>query len=172
MKEEEQIQQLERTRQELAVRLVELLKEQGLHIVTAESCTGGMVASSLVDIPGASLVFEEGYITYSDKVKNKVLHVSRETLRRDTAVSAAAAREMAAGAAERAGAELSVAVTGYAGPGAAEDGTPAGTVYISTWHQGIAKAEGFAFAGDRQTVREQAAVNALRLAAERLKDSE
>lgn len=155
-----------------AVKLVNCLKKRGLHVATAESCTGGMIASGIVDVPGASYVFEEGYVTYSNRIKEKLLGVSHETLERFTAVSEETANEMAAGMAEAAGVELSIAVTGYAGPENGEDGTPAGTVYIGTSFLGEVKTKKFQFRGDRQQVRRQAAEAAYWLGLERIGQSE
>ena len=146
-----------------AEELVQLLKEKKLHIATAESCTGGLVASSLVDVAGASEVFEEGYVTYSDFVKAKNLGVSPETLKKYTAVSCPVAEEMAEGAAKKSRADVAVSVTGYAGPDAAEDGTPAGTVYIGVFYQNHVQGYHFRFEGDRSEVRTQAVQEALSL---------
>jgi PncC family amidohydrolase len=144
-----------------AEKLVSLLQEKHLHIATAESCTGGLIAASLVDVSGASIVFEEGYVTYSNEVKIKNLGVSRETIATYSVVSGPVAEEMAQGAAARSGAEVAVSVTGYAGPDAAEDGTPAGTVYIGVWYQGKADSFLFHLKGNRNQVRRQAAEKAM-----------
>jgi PncC family amidohydrolase len=152
--------------------LVQALCQKGYHVSTAESCTGGMVAAAIVDVAGASNVFEEGYVTYSNRVKEKLLGVSPETLEKYTAVSAQTAEEMAAGTQERTGSELTIAVTGYAGPDDAEDGTKAGTVYIGTSFCGRVQARGFLFDGDRKAVRQQAAKEALSFALERITESE
>ena len=103
---------METTRQ-----LIEQLRQHQFHISTAESCTGGMIASMLVGVSGASEVFEEGYVTYSNEVKIKNLGVSAETIRKYTVVSGPVAEEMAKGAADRSGAALALSTTGYAGPG-------------------------------------------------------
>lgn len=92
----------------------------GLRIVTAESCTGGMVAAALTDIAGSSTVFERGYVTYSNASKVQMLGVREETLAATGAVSEQTAREMAEGALARSGATLAVAITGVAGPGGSE----------------------------------------------------
>jgi nicotinamide-nucleotide amidase len=149
-----------------AEEVVRLLNEKKLHICTAESCTGGLIAAALVDVPGASLVFEEGYVTYSDEVKVKNLGVSRETIREYTVVSSPVAEEMAQGAAAKSGAEVAVSVTGYAGPGAAEDGTPAGTVYVGVWYRGHGAGYHLRLEGDRNQVRQQAVEEALLLVLE------
>lgn len=153
-------------------KLVKLLQEKGYHVSTAESCTGGMVASVIVDVSGASNVFEEGYVTYSNRVKEKLLGVLPETIEKYTVVSAQVAEEMALGTQKRTGSELTISVTGYAGPRDAEDGTKAGTVYIGTCFQGKTKAKGFLFEGDRKQVRTQAAQEAISFALERITDGE
>ncbi|MCD7826716.1 MAG: CinA family protein [Clostridiaceae bacterium] len=142
--------------------LVAWLCGRQYHISTAESCTAGLVAAGIVNVPGASDVFEEGYITYSDRVKKKLLGVSGETLERYTAVSSQTAREMAAGAAKAAETEVAVSVTGYAGPDDGADGTAAGTVYVGVYFQGWTETKKFLFSGGRQQVREQAAAGAVR----------
>ena len=156
----------------MAERLVNKLKEMGLQISTAESCTGGLVASGIVDVEGASLVFQEGYVTYSNRVKEKLLAVSPQTIAEYTVVSREVAEEMVLGVRQKTGADIAISVTGYAGPEPGEDGTPAGTVYIGTWYAGKGMAEKFLFQGDRRQVREQAAGEAYRLALKRIEDGE
>ncbi len=92
-------------------------RARGWRIATAESCTGGLVAAALTDIPGSSDVFEVGYVTYSNAAKTDLLAVRLDTLTRYGAVSEEVAAEMAAGAARRSGVDLAVAITGIAGPG-------------------------------------------------------
>ena len=92
----------------------------GLTITTAESCTGGMVAAALTDLPGSSTIFERGFVTYSNAAKTDLLGVSPDTLAAYGAVSEAVAGEMAAGARHQASADIAVAVTGIAGPGGSE----------------------------------------------------
>ena len=153
---------METTRQ-----LIEQLRQHQFHISTAESCTGGMIASMLVGVSGASEVFEEGYVTYSNEVKIKNLGVSAETIRKYTVVSGPVAEEMAKGAADRSGAALALSTTGYAGPDDGEDGTP---VYIGVYCCGAVKSVHCHFKGDRNEVRRQAAQKALRLALEALEE--
>ena len=98
-------------------KIVELLIKHHLKITTAESCTGGLIAAALVNVPGVSGQFEEGYITYSNEAKEKLLGVSHETLEQFGAVSSQTAEEMARGARKAAGADISVISTGIAGPG-------------------------------------------------------
>ena len=140
-----------------AAELVSYLSEHGYHVSTAESCTGGLIASGIVDVSGASVVFEEGYVTYSNRIKEKLLGVSAETIAKYTVVSSQIAEEMASGMAKTAGTELSISVTGYAGPDSGEDGTPAGTVYIGVCFNGETVSRHFLFEGDRGQVRVQAA---------------
>jgi nicotinamide-nucleotide amidase len=147
-----------------AAGLVSLLKDADLHISTCESCTGGMIASTIVNVPGASDVFEEGLIAYSERIKMKEVGVRPETLKAHTVVSAEVAAEMAEGIREKSESGISLAVTGYAGPGDGEDGTPAGTVFIACSYGDSTVSEHFLFEGDRQDVRKKAALKALRMA--------
>jgi len=156
--------ELEKTAEEV----VKLLKEQGLFISTAESLTGGMLASSIVGIAGASDVFAEGYITYSDAVKHKVLDVGQTALKEYTAVSSIVAGQMAEGVAKAAGTKIAVSTTGYAGPGAADGSTPAGTVYIGIFYKGNTCTKKFCFKGDRNSVRCQTVYEALKMVKEKL----
>lgn len=110
-----------------AFELVEKARAAGVLITTAESCTGGMVAAAITDIPGASDMFERGYVTYSNTAKIDLLGVSPDTLTAHGAVSEEVAREMAQGARARAAAALAVAITGIAGPGGS-DHKPEGRV--------------------------------------------
>ena len=114
---------------ETAEKLVKLLKKKNLTVTTAESCTGGMIASAIVSVAGASACFKEGYITYSNEAKKKLLGVREDTLKQYTVVSAQVAQEMAAGAAAAAQSSLAVSVTGVAGPDP-DEGNPVGLVYI------------------------------------------
>jgi nicotinamide-nucleotide amidase len=100
--------------------LLERAKASGVMIATAESCTGGMVAAALTDIPGSSAVVERGFVTYTNAAKQQMLGVRPETLDRFGAVSEEVAREMADGALRFSAAQLAVAITGIAGPGGSE----------------------------------------------------
>ena len=116
---------------ETATILGDLLLERKLTVTTAESCTSGWVGSTLAAVGQSSQFYSSGFITYTDQAKHRVLNVSEETLARDSAVSEAAVREMAAGAKTLSGDDSSIAVSGYAGPDGGEDGTPAGTVWFA-----------------------------------------
>ena len=104
----------------LAERLIGAARASRARLATAESCTGGMIAAAITDIPGASDVFECGFVTYSNAAKQRMLDVRAETLAAHGAVSQEVAREMAEGALARSDATLAVAVTGIAGPGGSE----------------------------------------------------
>ena len=108
-----------------------MLKKAGLTIATAESCTAGLIAKRITDIPGASSVFRHGIITYANEVKEKALGVSHETLGKYGAVSEQTAREMAAGVRRVSGADIGISVTGFAGPDADEEGKAPGLIYVA-----------------------------------------
>jgi nicotinamide-nucleotide amidase len=115
----------------LAARVGRHLHATGRHVVTAESCTGGWIAKVLTDIAGSSEWFSEGFVTYSNEAKVRRLGVPRLVLKATGAVSQATARAMALGVLRRTGAQISVAVTGIAGPGGAVPGKPVGTVWLA-----------------------------------------
>lgn len=111
--------------------VVELLKENNLKIATAESCTAGLISKRITDIPGASSVFECGFVTYANSIKNKILGVSEDDLEKFGAVSRPVAEQMARGAQRLSGADIAVAVTGIAGPGSDSTDKPVGLSYIA-----------------------------------------
>ena len=112
-------------------RVVKLLKEKGLILATAESCTGGLIAKRITDVSGSSSVFECGVVSYSNRIKQEILGVSAQTLRQYGAVSEECAREMVKGVLKLSGADLAVAVTGIAGPESDNTNKPVGLVYIA-----------------------------------------
>lgn len=142
--------------------VVDKLRKKGRMITTAESCTGGMIASRLVNVPGASAVFKEGYITYSDAAKVKMLGVDSDTIRTFGAVSKETAYEMALCGAKKAEADICIAVTGVAGP-SEEDGKPVGLVYIGCSYLGSVNVKEYSYTGNRADIRGQAAEDALSL---------
>lgn len=144
--------------------LVRILFERGLKITTAESCTGGLLAARLVDVPGVSEVFDMGYITYSEDAKIQVLGVRPMTLEKYTAYSEQTAQEMAQGAAGASGADIALSVTGIAGPDGGTVDFPVGLCYIGCFFNGETKVERYIFEGGRENVRAQAAEAAVRLA--------
>lgn len=147
----------------LEMAVVRLLEKYDLTVTTAESCTGGLLAGRIVNVPGASEVFREGFITYSNKAKRKILDVSKSTLKKYGAVSAQVAKEMATGGVFATDADACVAVTGVAGPDGGTDEKPVGLVYIATYMKDSVSVEHYQFKGDRAKVREQSVVKALDL---------
>jgi len=143
--------------------VLDLCLEEGLTLATAESCTGGMVAQRLTSVPGSSQVFLGGVVAYADEVKAAELGVPRDVLERHGAVSAEVAEAMAAGARERLGADLAVAVTGIAGPGGGSEEKPVGLVYLHAEAPSGARSADFVFPGDREGIRRRATVTSLHL---------
>ncbi len=140
-----------------------LLRARGLTLATAESETGGIVASRLTSIPGASDVFVGGVVAYANAVKEALLGVPAGLLEAKGAVSAEAAGAMARGARERLGADVAVAVTGVAGPGGGTPEKPVGLVYLHAEGPDGGLAREFSFPGDRGSIRARSAVGALHL---------
>lgn len=153
----------ERT-QVLAGDLGQLLQQREWYITTAESCTGGGIASALTDIAGCSAWFASSVVTYSNKAKHRFLQVPREVLREHGAVSEMVVRVMAQGALEQHGAELAIAVSGIAGPGGGSEQRPVGTVWFA-WMLGgeleHCETDCQVFSGDRLQVREATICHAL-----------
>ena len=146
----------------LAKRAVWLLNKAGLTVATAESCTGGLLAAALTSVTGVSRVFNEGYVTYANAAKESLLGVRADTLRRYGAVSKQVAVEMAAGARRRSGADISVAVTGLAGPGGGSVAKPVGTVYIAVDTDDGVVCHRYAYSGNRAEIRAKTVICALR----------
>ena len=111
--------------------IIDMLAERKLTLVTAESCTGGMIAAALTDIPGSSKAFFGGYVTYANEAKSRMIHVQARLIRDYGAVSNQVARAMADGARNTAHADYAVAVTGIAGPDGGSDKKPVGLVYVA-----------------------------------------
>lgn len=148
--------------------LISYLKDKKLTIATAESLTGGMLASSLVDIPGASKSFKEGFVTYCDEAKIRSLDVPAETIQKHGSISSETAYAMAEGATKKSGCDIALATTGNAGPDC-DEGKEAGLVYIGINICGNIKTFEFHFKGDRESVRKQSAVAAAELCLKLLK---
>ena len=146
-----------------AKRLLALARARGLKIATAESCTGGLVAGALTDIPGSSDVVDRGFVTYSNAAKQQMLGVTSLTLEKSGAVSRETAEEMAQGALEHSDADLAVSITGIAGPGGATPGKPVGLVHFAAAARGgklIHRAKKFGDIG-RRKVRQKSVDEAL-----------
>lgn len=143
--------------------VVKLLKKQKLTVTTAESCTGGLVAGRLINVPGASDVFNEGFITYSNDAKIKYLNVKKETLKEFGAVSANTAIEMAEGVVHATSSDTAIAITGLAGPDGGTDEKPVGLVYIACYVNNKTTVREYHFKGNRQKIREYTVVSALDL---------
>ncbi|RRJ85084.1 CinA family protein [Aestuariirhabdus litorea] len=146
----------------LAHRVGQALEASGAILATAESCTGGGVATAITEVAGSSNWFDAGFVTYSNAAKQRMLGVSEQTLAHAGAVSEAVVMEMTAGALERSGATVAVAVSGVAGPGGGSAEKPVGTVWVAWQQRGHpALARRFQFSGGRRSVREQTVVAAL-----------
>ena len=138
----------------LAADLIEACRTRGLTIGVAESCTGGLIGGCLTAIPGSSLVFDRGFVTYSNTAKADVLRVPAETLANVGAVSESVARAMVAGVIARAPVDLAVAVTGIAGPGGGSASRPVGLVHMAAARRGgTTLHQRCVFPGDRDAVR-------------------
>lgn len=147
----------------LASAVGERLRRRGWTLATAESCTGGLLAQWITAVPGSSAWFRGGAVAYHNGLKESLLGVRGETLRRHGAVSEPCAVEMARGARERLGADAAVSITGIAGPGGAAPGKPVGLVHIAAAAPGRELRRSFRFPGNREQVRERAASAALHL---------
>ena len=149
----------------LEERVVKQLVEKGYHISFAESCTGGLIAKLVTDVPGSSSVLLGGCVTYTNDVKINLLGVDPAIIERDTEVSLACAKAMAQGVRERIGACIGVSTTGYAGPTGGSERDPVGTVYIAVSTKARTVGERFSApeGASRVQVRNAAAKRALEL---------
>jgi nicotinamide-nucleotide amidase len=137
-----------------AERLLEAYKDAGWTLATAESCTGGLIAGLLTEVPGSSAVVERGFVTYTNKAKREMLGVGEATLAEHGAVSAAVARQMAEGALTRAPVQAAVAVTGVAGPSGGTPDKPVGRVEFALAADGLAtQTVRHDLSGDRGQIR-------------------
>lgn len=152
----------------LEEKVVELLAERHYTVTTAESCTGGMIAGTLVNVAGASDVLNEGYVTYSNEAKERLLGVSHDTLEKYGAVSEQTAREMARGAARTAGADAALSATGIAGPGGGTAEKPVGLVYVGCFLNGRTSVKECRFTGNRAENRMNTVETALSMLEEAL----
>ena len=146
-----------------ASRLVELLKERGLTCATAESCTGGGVASAITDVPGASAVFWGGIVSYDNSVKEHVLGVPQSVLSRHGAVSPECAAAMATGARRLMKTDMAVSLTGIAGPDGGSADKPVGLVWFGLSTEHGVRTEKAVFGGARADIRRSAVLHALEM---------
>lgn len=147
---------------QLAIRAGNALRDGRLMLATAESCTGGMVATAITDISGSSGWFERGFVTYSNQAKSEMIGVPADLIERHGAVSEPVARAMAEGALRNSRAQVSLAITGVAGPGGGTPEKPVGTVSFGWSNRLHTSVETVVFKGDREQIRVQAAAHALR----------
>ena len=148
--------------------VIRLLEEKKMTVTTAESCTGGKLSGRLLNVSGASGVYNEGYITYANASKEKILGVKHETLETYGAVSEQTAAEMALGATKAAGADAALSVTGIAGPGGGTAEKPVGLVYIGCAVNGEVTVREYRFTGNREKNRDYAVARAITLLREEL----
>ena len=141
--------------------LVKILRERGLKVTCAESCTGGLLGATITSVSGASEVFDGSIVSYANEVKADKLGVDRNTLATVGAVSEDSARQMALGACKAFSADCAAAITGIAGPGGGTREKPVGTVFVSAAFNGNVKVEHCLFSGDRAAVRDQSVAKAL-----------
>ncbi len=144
--------------------LGQLLRQRGYKLALAESCTGGLLGSMITDVPGSSDYFAASYVTYSNEAKEKTLGVPAQLIREQGAVSAACAEAMAQGARKASGADVSIAITGIAGPGGGTADKPVGTVYVAVIAPEGQLVEKLSLRGERAAIRTRAAKAALNLA--------
>uniref|UniRef100_UPI003D814C18 nicotinamide-nucleotide amidohydrolase family protein n=1 Tax=Trichloromonas sp. TaxID=3069249 RepID=UPI003D814C18 len=138
----------------LAATVARLLTESGQTLALAESCTGGLIAKLLTDVPGASAFLERGAVTYANSAKRDWLQVAEPLLEEHGAVSAECALAMARGIRRAAGTGLGLAVTGIAGPDGGTPAKPVGTVFIALAAESTERVKGYRFPGDRDSVRQ------------------
>lgn len=160
----------EQASQPLEYLVYELLKKYRCTLTTAESATGGMIASTLINVPGISEFFQEGYVTYSDRAKVKMIHVNPGTIETYGVVSSETAAEMAESAARTADCNAALSVTGVAGPDGGTKECPVGLVFIGCHVNGSTTVERHLFEGDRMAVRREATETALRLLIRKFKE--
>lgn len=143
--------------------VVDLLLANHLTVATTESCTGGLLAARLINVPGVSEVFKAGYVTYSNKAKRKLVGVKKSNLLKHGAVSDVVAKEMAKGAAVFTKADVTISVTGVAGPEGGTKEKPVGLVYIACNVKGNIEVKEYHFSGSREKIRQSSVASALTL---------
>ncbi|RLF26119.1 MAG: competence protein ComA [Thermoplasmata archaeon] len=154
---------------ELLHKVSSLLKEKGLTVATAESCTGGLIANMLTNVSGSSLYFDRGVVSYSNRAKMELLGVPSQVLEKHGAVSEETAKAMAEGVKLRSGVDVGVSTTGIAGPTGGTKDKPVGLVYIGVSTRDETVVKKFLFKGDRLSNKESACEAALKMLFELLK---
>jgi nicotinamide-nucleotide amidase len=147
---------------QLAIRAGNKLRDERLMLATAESCTGGLIAAAMTDISGSSAWFERGFVTYSNLAKIEMIGVPADMIDRHGAVSEPVAKAMAEGALRNSRAQVSLSITGVAGPGGGTETKPVGMVSFAWSNRLHTSVETQQFKGDREQIRNQAAAYALR----------
>jgi nicotinamide-nucleotide amidase len=142
----------------------------GVRVVIAESCTGGLISAAITEVPGSSMVLDCGFVTYSYESKNKLLSIPMDTIESNGAVSAVVAELMAKGALQNSSADISVAITGIAGPGGGTLEKPVGLVFFATSYEHRTQTYECRFTGERSEIRQQACIKALQLLLGRLNE--
>ena len=153
----------------LEEQVVGLLIEKGCSITTVESCTAGLIGATLVNVPGVSKVFSEGYITYSNSAKIKLVNVKKETLEKHGAVSKEVALEMVKGAASKSKADVAISATGIAGPDGGTPDKPVGLLYIGLSIKGDVTIHEFNLQGNREENRRATVEEGFKLLLEAMK---
>jgi len=148
---------------------IDMIKNSNCSISVAESCTGGLLASTLISKPGASTYFDRGFVTYSNESKNQILNVSYDILDQEGAVSEACCGAMLEGLYGQSFSDICVTITGIAGPGGGSIEKPVGTVYIGVLIDSYFKVEKFNFTGDRQAIQQRTLLNAFNMIRQGLK---
>ena len=143
--------------------LVDKLIEKNLKITSAESCTGGLFAASITSISGSSGCFEGSFVTYSNEIKNKIINVKKETLSNYGAVSKECVIEMAENSRQIMEADISIAISGIAGPDGGSEEKPVGLVWICLYAENYTKPYKIIFSGDRYKIREESVIFSLDL---------
>lgn len=149
------------TDRSLEQEIAELLIENKMTVTTAESCTGGLLAGRLINAAGISTAYKQGYITYANEAKHKLLGVKNKTLKKHGAVSRQTAKQMAKGAAKAAKADAAVSVTGIAGPDGGTKEKPVGLVYVGCCVRGEVEVKEYHFSGSRSEIRQATVESAL-----------
>ncbi len=147
----------------LEEQVVKLLLEKQYTVTTAESCTGGLLAGTILNVSGASAVYNEGYITYSNEAKERLVRVKHETLEQFGAVSKQTAKEMAEGAAKVARANVGLSTTGIAGPSGGTPEKPVGLIFVACCVNGVTSVQECHFNGTREENRKKTVETALKL---------